>query len=314
MDRLREGVNSIAVKIILGLVILSFVFAGVGGYLGGGNNSVAAKVGSTEIYLNSFEQVYQQERNRMQEELGEGFSNLLADPNYVQSFRKSVLDRMINDELLEQHAQTLGLRISDEQIVDVIATIPQFQKDGKFDSERYQAELRRGGYTADSFAESLRSQLTRNQLLTAVQNTEFTLPSEIEAVAQLSAQERTIRSLTLSVDEFAKNVEITDAEIEEYYQQNSGNYVRPEEVKAAYIELQLSDLEENITISDEQARTYYEQNPNSFYLSEGQRKVSHIFVRGEDKNKAQALLDELNNGADFSTLAKEKSEDTGSAQ
>ncbi|WP_322851566.1 SurA N-terminal domain-containing protein, partial [Vibrio harveyi] len=49
MDRLREGVNSIAVKIILGLIILSFVFAGVGSYIVGGNNNAAAKVGNTEI-------------------------------------------------------------------------------------------------------------------------------------------------------------------------------------------------------------------------------------------------------------------------
>ncbi len=66
MDRLREGVNSIAVKIILGLIILSFVFAGVGSYIVGGNNNAAAKVGNTEIARGEFEMAYQNERNRMQ--------------------------------------------------------------------------------------------------------------------------------------------------------------------------------------------------------------------------------------------------------
>ena len=106
MDRLREGVNSIAVKIILGLIILSFVFAGVGSYVTGGNNA-AAKVGNTEIGRGEFEQAYQNERNRMQSQLGDYFSQMLADPAYVESFRKSVLDRLINDLLLEQHAESL---------------------------------------------------------------------------------------------------------------------------------------------------------------------------------------------------------------
>ncbi len=45
MERIREGVNSIAVKIILGLIILSFVFAGVGSYIAGGIGNTAAKSG-----------------------------------------------------------------------------------------------------------------------------------------------------------------------------------------------------------------------------------------------------------------------------
>lgn len=74
MDRLREGVNSIAVKIILGLIILSFVFAGVGSYLVNGSNNSAAKVGNTEIPRGEFEMAYQNERNRMQAQLGDYFS------------------------------------------------------------------------------------------------------------------------------------------------------------------------------------------------------------------------------------------------
>lgn len=92
MERLREGVNSIAVKIILGLIILSFVFAGVGSYIVGGGSNAAAKVNNTEIGLGAFEQAYNNERNRMQAQMGDYFATLLADPTYLQSFRKSVLD------------------------------------------------------------------------------------------------------------------------------------------------------------------------------------------------------------------------------
>ena len=312
MDRLREGVNSIAVKIILGLIILSFVFAGVGSYITGGGNNAAAKVGNTEIGRGEFEQAYQNERNRMQSQLGDYFSQMLADPAYVESFRKSVLDRMINDVLLEQQAESLGLRISDSQIRTMILEMPQFQTAGQFDQEVYQAALRRAGFGPESFAEYMRRDLMRNQLVTALQGSEFVLQGEIDTQSKLIAQTRDIRKVTLSVAELAKSVELTEEEISEYYQQNPLAYTRPEQAKVSYIELSAEALKGQIQVSDEQAEQYYQEHLDK-YSTEEQRKVSHILVQGDDEAKAQAILDELNAGADFAALAEEKSDDFGSA-
>ena len=312
MDRLREGVNSIAVKIILGLIILSFVFAGVGSYITGGGNNAAAKVGNTEIGRGEFEQAYQNERNRMQSQLGDYFSQMLADPAYVESFRKSVLDRMINDVLLEQQAESLGLRISDSQIRTMILEMPQFQTAGQFDQEVYQAALRRAGFSPESFAEYMRRDLMRNQLVTALQGSEFVLQGEIDTQSKLIAQTRDIRTVTLSVAELAKSVELTEEEISEYYQQNPLAYTRPEQAKVSYIELSAEALKGQIQVSDEQAEQYYQEHLDK-YSTEEQRKVSHILVQGDDEAKAQAILDELNAGADFAALAEEKSDDFGSA-
>jgi peptidyl-prolyl cis-trans isomerase D len=312
MDRLREGVNSIAVKIILGLIILSFVFAGVGSYITGGGNNAAAKVGNTEIGRGEFEQAYQNERNRMQSQLGDYFSQMLADPAYVESFRKSVLDRMINDVLLEQQAESLGLRISDSQIRTMILEMPQFQTAGQFDQEVYQAALRRAGFSPESFAEYMRRDLMRNQLVTALQGSEFVLQGEIDTQSKLIAQTRDIRTVTLSVAELAKSVELTEEEIAEYYQQNPLAYTRPEQAKVSYIELSAEALKGQIEVSDEQAEQYYQEHLDK-YSTEEQRKVSHILVQGDDEAKAQAILDELNAGANFAALAEEKSDDFGSA-
>lgn len=313
MERIREGVNSIAVKIILGLIILSFVFAGVGSYIAGGIGNTAAKVGNVEIGRGEFEQAYQNERNRMQSQLGDYFSTLLGDPSYVASFRKSVLDRMINDVLLEQHAESLGLRISDAQIRQMILEMPQFQNDGKFDQDIYQATLRRAGFSADSFAEYLRRDLVRNQLLSALQGSEFTLPSEIELQSKLLTQTRDIKTLTLSLADFSKKAQITDEEIQKYYEENPGQFTRPEQVKVAYIELSAQALKDQVKVTDDEIQKYYDEHLDKYSTSE-QREVSHILVQGDDEAKAQAILDELNAGADFATLAKEKSEDIGSSE
>lgn len=135
----------------------------MGSYLVGGGSTTAAKVGNTTIDRGAFEQAYQNERNRMQSQMGDYFSTLMGDQQYVQTFRKSVLDRMINDVLLEQYAESLGLRVSDDQVSQLILTMPQFQTNGKFDQDIYAATLRRAGFSADSFAEYLRKDLLKTK-------------------------------------------------------------------------------------------------------------------------------------------------------
>lgn len=312
MDRLREGVNGIAVKIILVLIILSFVFAGVGSYLVGGGSTTAAKVGNTTIDRGAFEQAYQNERNRMQSQMGEYFSTLMADQQYVQTFRKSVLDRMINDVLLEQYAQSLGLRVSDDQVSQLILTMPQFQTNGQFDQEIYAATLRRAGFSADSFAEYLRKDLLKNQVISAVQNSEFTLDNEVEQQSQLLTQTRDIQTITLNVGEFANKAQVTDEELQSYYKTHSENFERPEQMKVAYVELSAEQLKKSIQVTDEDAQAYYQEHLDKYSTKE-QRKVRHILIK-DDQGKADEILAKLKAGEDFATVAQENSEDVGSAK
>ncbi|MGR5062721.1 peptidylprolyl isomerase [Photobacterium sp. DNB22_13_2] len=316
MERMREGASSIWVKIILGLIIFSFVFAGVGSYLAGGSEQVAAKVDDREISQREFEMAYQNERNRMQSQLGDYFSTLMGDPAYVQQFRRSVLDRMVNDLLIEQRANELGLRISDQQVTQVILSMPEFQRDGAFDNEQYNALLRRSGLTPDMFAESMRTDLLRQQLLLAIQGSDFALGNEVAALTKLERQEREIRTLTLDVAAFTNKAEVTDEEALAYYEQNPQQFTRPDQVKAAYIELSGTNLKETLSVSEDDAKANYDENQSKYGTAE-QRQASHILVQGkgsEAKTKAEDLLAELNSGADFAELAKTSSDDTFSGK
>ncbi|PKF78363.1 peptidylprolyl isomerase [Vibrio sp. vnigr-6D03] len=312
MERLREGVNSIAVKIILGLIILSFVFTGVSGYIGSGSN-VAAKVDGVEISRGAFEQAYQNERNMLQAQYGEQYANLLSDPDFVQRQRQSVLDKMVNEILLENHAKSLGLRISDEQVLGMILQMPEFQLEGKFNQDIYETSLRRAGYTPESFGEVMRRSEVRNQLLQAVSASEFSLPGEVADQSKLITQTRDIRTLELNVEEFAKSANLSDEELQEYYSSNASQFTRPEQVKVSYVELSGNALKANVDVTEEDIEAYYQESIDQYSTAE-QRSVSHILVQGDEEAKAQAILDELSAGADFSELAKSRSEDIGSAE
>ncbi|OOE44913.1 peptidylprolyl isomerase [Salinivibrio kushneri] len=316
MERIREGTNSLAVKIILSLIIFSFAFAGVGSYLAGGSNPPAATVGDKEISRAELDRAYQNERARMQQQAGEQFNQLLGNPEYVKRFRQNILDRMINDLLLEQAASDLGLRVSDAQVKAAIRAMPQFRQGGQFNNDRYQAALRQTGMSADEFANYMRTDLMRQQLVNGLQSSGFVLPSELESLYRLEAQSRQVRTITLPVDDFAEQVTLTDDELEAYYQAHRDDYIQPRMVKVAYVELTGEGLANEVQISDDAIATYYQEN-QSQYGSQERRKVSHILIEGtgdEAKAKAQQALERLNQGDAFAALAKEVSDDTFSAE
>ncbi|MEQ5808545.1 peptidylprolyl isomerase [Alteromonas sp. NFXS44] len=318
LERIREGSQGPWAMIIIGLVVLSFVFAGVGSYLNSSGETVAATVNGEEIGLNELERAYQSQRSRMESQYGESVSALFADEGYMQQFRRGVLDSLIDEKLVEQKARELGLRVGDDQIRDTIRSMPEFQLGGQFNNDRYLALLRQNGYQPSDFRNFLRTQLTREQLTRALGVSDFALPGEARRVFDLQAQTRDARYVVVDAAPFADEVEISDADIQGYYDANITSFDTEEKVSVAYVKLSVDDLKGDVTASDDDVSAWYEENKDQ-YRDEEQRRVSHILIEtGDDeeaaKAKAEALLAEIKGGTDFATVAEENSEDSFSAE
>lgn len=318
LERIREGSQGPWAMIIIGLVVLSFVFAGVGSYLNSSGDTVAATVNGEEISLNELERAYQSQRNRMESQYGESVSALFADEGYLQQFRRGVLDSLIDEKLVLQKAEELGLRVGDEQIRNTIRNMPEFQSGGEFNNDRYLMLLRQNGYQPSDFRDMLRTQLTREQLTRALGVSDFALPGEAKRIYALQAQTRDARYLVIDAAPFADEVEITDADIQGYYDANITAFDTEEKVAVSYVKLSVDDLKDDVSVSDEDVAAWYEENKDQ-YRTEERRRVSHILIASEEdseeaQQKAESLLAELKNGADFATLAEENSDDFGSAE
>ncbi|KAB7669681.1 peptidylprolyl isomerase [Plesiomonas shigelloides] len=305
MDKLRSAQHSIALKVVLGIIILSFVLTGVQGFLSSSGNYVA-KVDGQEITNQQFEQAYQSERNNLQQRLGDNFNTLAADPKYLNMVRKDVLNRLIDDVLLDKYAKKLNLRVSDDQIKQSIVNMPEFQKDGRFDNAQYLELIQRAGFTPDSFSQYMRQQMVRQQLLSAFTATDFVLPKESEQTFALLTQERKVRQATLAVKPLEAKQTVTEQEEKAYYDANPTSFMSPEQVKVRYVELNAKALQDAVKIDDAAIAQYYQDNKSHFSQPE-RRKLSHILVSNE--KAAQEIETELKQGADFATLAKTKSED-----
>ena len=163
LEKIRESAQGPWAMIVIGLIVLSFVFAGVGSYLTGSTQVAAALVNGEEISANSVERAYQNERARIEEQFGEGVAALFANPDYLADFRRGVLDRLIGEKLIEQKAIELGLRVSDEQILNTIRNMPEFQVGGAFNNQRFQAIIQQAGFQPNSFRDYMRTEMTRDQ-------------------------------------------------------------------------------------------------------------------------------------------------------
>ncbi|KFC08638.1 peptidyl-prolyl cis-trans isomerase [Trabulsiella guamensis ATCC 49490] len=309
MDNLRTAANSIVLKIIFGIIIVSFILTGVSSYLIGGNNTYAAKVNGQEIGRPQFENAVASERNRMQQQLGDRFSELASNENYMKTMRQQVLNRLIDESLLDQYAKELGLNISDEQVKKAIFSTQAFQSDGKFDNARFNGIVNQMGMTADQYAQALRNQLVTQQLINAVAGTDFMLPGETDELAALVSQQRVVREATINVNALAAKQQVSDQEINAFYEQNKGNFMSPEQFRVSYIKMDAAEMQENA--SDAEIESYYDQHKDQFTQPQRSR---YSVIQTKTEADAKAALDELNKGADFVTVAKAKSTDIISAR
>lgn len=309
MDNLRAAANHVVLKIILGLIIVSFILTGVGNYLIGGNNNYAAKVNGQEIGRVQYENEVIRERSRLQDELGDRFSELAANQQFMMSKRQEILNQMIDRTLLDQYARSLGLGVSDEQIKKAIFNTAMFQVDDKFDNNRFNAILASNQMTPEIYAQSLRNQLLNQQVINAILGTNFSLQNEVDEIVSLVSQQRVVREATINVNALAVKQATTDQELNAYYEQHKSQYMTPEQFRVSYIEMDAASMSQ--PVSEAEIQAYYDEHQSEFTIPARNR---YSIIQAKTKEDAEQALNALKQGKDFASLAKEVSTDIISAR
>lgn len=309
IGKMHDKTNSVAFKFIFALVSLSFVLGGIGsGFLRGDTSAV--KVNGEEVSQRTFSEVKRRQESALYNQLGERSYDLLDNPEYVKQFNQSILSTLIDEELLRQYAKELKLGISANQIKSEIVNNPMFHKEGKFDNSLYQQLLRSNNISADQYAATVYEGMLMSQLQEGIVESEFSLPVQQDLLAKLLMQKRTVRLANYSLAKEMENQTASDTELQTYFAAHKEQFINPEKLTVEYVLITPQDLEARIQVTKEQIETYYQTN-KAQYMTAGEAKIAHIQV--SDPALAEALVQQLNNGADFAALAKEKSTDTLSA-
>ncbi|MCO6414155.1 MAG: SurA N-terminal domain-containing protein [Thiogranum sp.] len=319
LQAMRDKVMGWLGWIIIGLIIITFALFGLGSYLQDKTRVFAAKVNDVEISPRDLATAYQQQRAQLEEMLGDNFKPGLIDD---QAIKRRALDTLINRALLLQAAQTDGMAVSDQLLAATIHAIPAFQVDGEFSEELYQQFLIQRGATAAGFEADTRSSLAAEQLVNGLSRTVFVAPYELEQAYSLQEQQRDFSYVVVPAAAFEKDVEISEEEIAQYYSDHGDQFMIPERVRLAYVRLTAEQLGANIEIDDAELEAYYEERKQALQTLE-QRRASHILIQVASdadetaveaaRTKAADLRARIGDGEDFSKLAKEFSDDPGSA-
>lgn len=304
-DRIK-GWLGIAIVILIGL---PFALWGIQSYLDDTGPQYAAKVNGTEISAQEFERSVSMQRQALVRQSGGKL------PMEESALRQRTLSQLINQRLLEETTYNNGYRISNTVLSERIRQ--QFTVDGVFDRERFEMGVASIGMSIPGYEQALRNELRLQQMQTAISNTAFVTKHEVEELARLDQQTRDISVATFNVEHFSTAAKPAAEEIQQYYEDNSQRFMMPEKVRIDYVEITADSLAEGIAVDEEQVKKMYDDYVAVISKRE-ERRASHILINtSEDKAAAkieiEALKKELDNGADFSDLAKKNSQDTASA-
>jgi peptidyl-prolyl cis-trans isomerase D len=303
--------------VVLGAIGLVFVFWGINWTLSA--PTYAAKVNGSEVSAQEVRQAYQQQLAQAERQSNGSLSD--AQRNDI---KMRVLDDYVNSEALVTRADKLGYRVTDQQLLQAMAQIPIFQVDGKFDYAHAVAVLRAQGRSIPEIEALFKRDVKLRQLDSALTLSSFATAAEIKQIRALTKQQRELAWLTLPAEKYASQAVPDDAALKTYYDAHKSEYMTPETVDLHYVEISLAQLGSKVNVDDAQLKAYYDEQkaktPELFVQPE-QRRVSHILLPVANpkddaavKAKAEEILKRAQTGEDFSKLAKEFSQDPGSAQ
>jgi len=309
--------------LLLLLIIPSFALVGLQSYssFGDGANTVA-KVAGQPITQQEWDAALRQQMDRMRQAFGDRF-----DPKMVETpqAKQGVLDNLIAQRVLVATVGSEHLSVSDQSLQQAIMGVQELHgADGKFDNERYKALLAAQGMTPTMYEARLRQDMAMQQLNGAVQTTAFTPKTVATRLSDINDQERDVQELLFKTADYAAQVKVTDAMLQDYYAKNAKEFEIPEQIKADYVVLDSAAVAAQVTVSDADIKSYYDNNL-SRYTTPEERRASHILVSVKKdapaaelaaaKAKAEGLLAQVRkNPADFAKVAKANSQDTASAE
>ena len=313
LQNIRDNSQGWIAKTIIGIIVVLLALTGFDAIFNAASNSqTAAEVNGEEISRYDLDQAMNMQRRQLAQQLGSDFDPSMLDERLL---RNAALGSLIDRMLLLQSAKSADFAFSREALDQLILQTPEFQVDGVFNAARFDQVLQQMGYSRVQFRQLLEQEMLIGQLRAGISGTGFVTDQQVENFARLEMQTRDFDTLTVPARSDA--IEVSDEQVSEYYEANADRFRTPERVIVEYVELKKESFFDQVEVSDEELQALYQKQIAN--LAE-QRRAAHILIEtgaesGDDEAKAK--IDEIaarvKGGEDFAAVAKEVSQDPGSA-
>ena len=320
LSLMRDKAQSWIIKILFGIIIIVFV-----GFYGFSGNEDTVKepvvtVGEKKISMKEFQEAYK----NMLQFYTNIYKNQISDEMIEQlGLKQQVLDQLISKEVLLLQAKKLNIRVSKEDVRKEIVKTQTFQENGVFSQRAYEKVLGYYAISAKDFEKQQEEGLIVSALEKMVTGSVKVSKKEIEDAFALEGETAKIEYVYFSPEKVKKEIPVSAEEVEDYYGKNKEDFTVPEKIKVKFLVFDPVVFEKKVEISEQDISDYYKLDPYQFSEEEKVR-ARHILFKVEEnadpeaeekiKKNAEELLKEINNGAEFGSLAKKYSEDTVSAE
>ena len=289
LDNFRTNMRGVATVIVV-IIGAVFVFSGTGSlFLSGPGAEVAAVINDEQVSDLRVQQVMSTEKQRILEQ-NQGLDPAVLDDELL---RPAVLQQIITGKVLSQSAKKQGFGISSKQISELLIDAKGFQVDGRFDQKTFEYVIRQQGYTSATFIEMVKQDLIIQQFTRAISGTNFVTETEVASLAKYTEQTRDYYYLTLPMQPIADSVRLSDQQISDYYDENQGQYQTEVQVSVEAIELNPSVMAVGQSITDAQIQERFDQEASSADAAEQLQAAHILLTDASDENlmDIQAKLD-----------------------
>jgi len=314
LEIMRENASGWIIKILFAVIILAFVLTfGISG-MNTGQDPILATVNDQIITRAEFEDAFQRAAEGLRKSNPNITPSQLQDPK----FKQLVLGELINSRLLLGEAARLGVSVSDDEVYAAITRQSFFwNQQGQFDRNVYLMALRSIRMTPAQFEANFKKEMIADKVTSMVRATGEVTQAQARQIYDWVGERATMDYILVSPADFTAQVEVTEAQVEEFYNKNQDKFMVPAQVRLRYLRFTPADLASYQKVSDDEIAAYYEAHKDEMQQKE-QVKARHILVMSkdgdtaEDKAKAKEKIDAVyakaKAGEDFAALAKEYSE------
>jgi len=309
---MRQQAGNWLIKVLLGAIVIVFIFWGVGSFRAQRGGRVAL-VNGDQITLDEYREAY----NNLIEQLRERFgNNLNEDMIKMLQVKKQALNRLIDNKLLVQEARRFKFRVSNKELADAIIQIGAFQKDGVFDNRLYQNVLGRLRMTPEEFEIAQRDAMLIERLKVLITSSAKVSDQEVREWFNWANALVNIDFVRFDPDKY-EDIKASSEEIKAFFEKHKENYKTDAMMKVRYLHFDPDKYRSKVSISDEELQDYFDEKQEEFNTPKTV-EARHILLKVDQnagpedvekvRKRALKILKMAREGKDFAELAKKYSE------
>ncbi len=319
LTAIKERASGWIAWTLVALISIPFALWGINSYFEGASKIVVATVNGVEIEKTDYQRSLSDQRRMLVQMMGQ---NVDADYFSSRAFKLQVLETLIDSRLQAEYLRDRGFRVTNEQLSKKISSFSAFQVDGQFDPTRYEQLVRNAGLSVEGFERQQRQQGAVDQLRAGLRGSSVVVSSMTDRAIELLYQRRMAQFTVVDITAFEDSLVVESEALRDEFDANKEQYVQPEQMQVEFIRLSVDDLAKQANVSELEQRAFYDDNVERFTQPESRSASHILLPFAEDdpedvvdarEQEAKGIAARARSGEDFADLAEMYSKDPGSA-